>query len=134
MKIKYNDIEKAFILKSIVPFDILEDRELFNIANITTVKQFKSGDTIAQKDEMAHEIYIIIDGSLASKSPNELVKIIGIKSVLDDTALLESVTAGESGTTALRIGKGHFLTAIYECPAMLASLTEVKKIHRNYFI
>jgi|SRR5690606_2636822 len=134
MKIKYSDIEKAFMMKSIPPFDILEDRELFNIASVATVKQFSAGENIQLQDEMSHEVYIVIDGSVASNNPDESVKIIGIRSVLDDTIVPQSLLAGDNGATCLRIGKGHFLTAIYECPAMLIKLTDIKKSKQNYYI
>ena len=134
MKIKYSDIEKAFMMKSISPFDILEDRELFNIASVATVKQFSPRENIQLEHEMSHEVFLVIDGSVASLNSNEPVKIIGIKSVLDDTIVTQSLIAGDDGATCLRIGKGHFLTAIYECPAMLVKLTDIKKSQQNYYI
>jgi signal-transduction protein with cAMP-binding, CBS, and nucleotidyltransferase domain len=131
MKIHASDIEKAFMLKSVQPFDKLDERTLFNMVSVMTLTKYEANTRLIDSETVSNEVMIVVDGIITSDSGGS-VNIAGIRSVLEDTAIGEHITTNETGASCLRIGKGHFLTTIYECPFILVDLIKLKNQNPNY--
>ena len=131
MKIHASDIEKAFMLKSVQPFYKLDERTLFNMVSVMTLTKYEANTRLIDSETVSNEVMIVVDGIITSDSGGS-VNIAGIRSVLEDTAIGEHITTNETGASCLRIGKGHFLTTIYECPFILVDLIKLKNQNPNY--
>jgi signal-transduction protein with cAMP-binding, CBS, and nucleotidyltransferase domain len=131
MKIHASDIEKAFMLKSVQPFDKLDERTLFNMVSVMTLTKYDANLTLMDAETVGNEVMIVVDGSITTDSGNS-VTIAGIRSVLEDVAIGQHVVTVGTGATCLRIGKGHFLTTIYECPFILVDLIKLRNQNPNY--
>jgi hypothetical protein len=131
MKIHASDIEKAFILKSIQPFDKLDERTLFNMVSVMTLTKYEANITLMDAETVGNEVMIVVDGSITTDSGGS-VTVTGIRSVLEDVEIGQRVITGGNGATCLRIGKGHFLTTVYECPFILVDLIQLRNQNPNY--
>lgn len=129
----YSLIEKVFLLKSTPPFENLEDQELFNIADVLTTVEFKSGESVLKKDSTVNYLYLIVDGEVVSESGDTSVKVIGVKPILDGSPATESFIASRNGTACLRMGKGHFFTTLYDCPNVIVEFMELEGRKKRYF-
>jgi len=114
-------IEKIFILKSMSPFNKLEDSELILTANITKIKKYNKGDIILAKDVYVYSISMFIEGEATTTSGNRVDKLFGIKEILEDKTFVEDIIATTS-VKIMTISKAHFFTLIYECPDLLLEL------------
>ncbi len=133
MNIIASEIDKMFLLKSIKPFDTLDERTLFNIAEVTRLSYFDPDTHILNGKEIASEVVIEVEGELTDSSGNRL-KIVGLHSILSDSPLETDIYAGSKGCRCLRIGKGHFLTTIYECPGILTELMQLRNLDPHYYV
>lgn len=131
MKIKASDIEKAFLLKSIEPFDKLDERTLFNLASVMTLTHYEPETLLIESDIVCSEVLIVVDGECRTE-PGNLMFLAGIHSVLEDSVIGETISSGKNGAKCLRIGKGHFLTTMYECPFILVDLIRLRNQNPNY--
>lgn len=131
MKIHASDIEKAFMLKSIQPFDKLDERTLFNMVSVMTLTKYVANTTLMDAETVGNEVMIVVDGSIITNSGGSIT-IGGIRSVLKNIAVGQDITTSETGATCLRIGKGHFLTTMYECPFILVDLIKLRNQNPNY--
>lgn len=131
MKVKTSDIEKAFLLKSIEPFDSLDERTLFNLVSVMTLTQYEPNKLITDSDTVCNEVMIVVEGECRTDSGNRIF-ITGVHSVLEDSVIGESISSGTRGVKCLRIGKGHFLTTMYECPFILVDLIRLRNQNPNY--
>jgi signal-transduction protein with cAMP-binding, CBS, and nucleotidyltransferase domain len=131
MKIHASDIEKAFMLKSVQPFDKLDERTLFNMVSVMTLTKYEANTRLIDSETVSNEVMIVVDGIITTDSGGS-VTIAGIRSVLEDTAIGEHIITNETGATCLRIGKGHFLTTMYECPFILVDLIKLRNQNPNY--
>lgn len=131
MKIKASDIEKAFLLKSVEPFDKLDERTLFNLVSVMTLTQYEPNKSVMDSQTVCNEVLIVVDGDCRTESGNKIF-LAGVHSVLEDSVIGESISSGNGGARCLRIGKGHFLTTMYECPFILVDLIRLRNQNPNY--
>jgi hypothetical protein len=131
MKIKASDIEKAFLLKSVEPFDKLDERTLFNLVSVMTLTQYEPNKVVLNRQTVYNEVVIVVEGDCHTDSGKQ-VFLAGIHSVLEDSGMGESILSGDDGAKCLRIGKGHFLTTMYECPFILVDLIRLRNQIPNY--
>lgn len=131
MNVKASDIEKVFLLKTIAPFDKLDERTLFNLVSVMALTQYEPNKLMIDSQTICHEVLIVVDGNCLRDSGNQIV-MVGIHSVLEDSVIGESISSGNNGVKCLRIGKGHFLTTIYECPFILIDLIHIRNENPNY--
>lgn len=133
MRIKATDIEKIFHLKSVRPFDRLDEIALSKLVEVMPLRRYEAGALIVTGDMICNEVLIAIEGRFSTGTV-DTVSIAGIHSVLEDIPIGENVSAGKNGVSCLRIGKGHFLTMVYEFPFLLTDLIEINKRNPNYFL
>jgi signal-transduction protein with cAMP-binding, CBS, and nucleotidyltransferase domain len=133
MRIVSSEIDKMFSLKSVQPFDKLDERTLFNISEVMRLSKFEPNQIILPENEVSNEVLVLVDGGIMDIDGNSVV-IAGINSILNDTVVENRLIAGENGCKCLRIGKGHFLTTVYECPSILTDLIQLRNIHPHYFM
>ncbi len=133
MRIKASDIEKIFLLKSVSPFDKLNETALSKLVEVMHCTKYNAGTLIYSKDQICAEVLVSIDGTFTTGS-GVSVTIVGIHSVLEDIPVGDEIIAGQNGVSYLRIGKGHFLTMIYEFPFILTDLIEISKINPSYYL
>ena len=131
MKIKVSDIEKVFLLKSVKPFDKLDERTLFNLASVMTLTYYEANKLVMDSQTVFNEVVIVVDGVCRTESGNQIF-LAGIHSVLEDSVIGECIYTGNDDAKCLRIGKGHFLTMIYECPFILVDLIRLRHENPNY--
>ncbi|MCH8495487.1 MAG: hypothetical protein LAT57_07625 [Balneolales bacterium] len=131
MKIKASDIEKAFLLKSVEPFDKLDERTLFNLVSVMTLTQYEPNKLVLDSQTVCNEVLIVVDGDCRTESSHKIF-LAGVHSVLEDLVIGESISSGSAGAKCLRIGKGHFLTTMYECPFILVDLIRLRNQNPNY--
>lgn len=131
MKVKVSDIEKAFWLKSIEPFDKLDERTLLNLVSVTKLNQYEPTTLVIDSQTICNEVLIVIEGDCFTDSGNQ-VFLAGIHSVLEDSVIGQNITSGKNGAKCLRVGKGHFLTTVYEYPFILVELIELRNQNPNY--
>lgn len=133
MRIKATEIEKIFLLKSVRPFDRLNEIALSKLVEVMPYTRYEAGTLIVTSDMICNEVLIAIDGTFSAGSV-ETVSIAGIHSVLEDIPIGEDVSTGKHGVSCLRIGKGHFLTMVYEFPFLLTDLIEINKKNPSYYM
>jgi len=133
MRIVSSEIDKMFLLKSVQPFDKLDERTLFNISEVMRLSKFEPNQIILPENEVSNEVIVLVDGGIMDIDGNSVV-IAGINSILIDTVVENRLIAGENGCKCLRIGKGHFFTTVYECPSILTDLIQLRNIHPHYFM
>lgn len=131
MKITASDIEKAFLLKAIEPFDKLDERTLFNLVSVMTLTQYEPNTVVVESQTVCNEVQIVVEGNCCTESGNQIF-LAGIHSVLEDSVMGETISSGTKGAKCLRIGKGHFLTTMYECPFILVDLIHLRNLNPNY--
>lgn len=133
MRLVTTEIDKMFLLKSIKPFDNLDERTLFNVTEVMRLTKFEPNQSILPEGEVSNEVIVVIDGDIQDEngiSP----KIAGLHSILNDLPIEYKLIAGVNGCKCLRIGKGHFLTTVYECPSLLTELIQLRNIHPHYYM
>lgn len=133
MRMVTSEIDKMFLLKSIQPFDRLDERTLFNISEVMRLTKFEPNQIILPGGEVSNEVIIVVDGEIRDKNGNS-PKIAGLYSILNDLLIEDKLVSGAIGCKCLRIGKGHFLTTVYECPSILTELIQLRNIHPHYFM
>lgn len=133
MRIVSSEIDKMFLLKSVQPFDKLDERTLFNISEVMRLSKFEPNQIILPENEVSNEVLVLVDGGMKDLNGNSVV-LAGINSILNDTVVENRLIAVENGCKCLRIGKGHFLTTVYECPSLLIDLIQLRNIHPHYFM
>lgn len=133
MRIVVSEIDKMFLLKSIKPFDKLDERTLFNVTEVMRLTKFEPNVTILPEGEVSNEVIVVVEGEILDMEGNSL-KIAGLFSILNDLPVENRLISGENGCKCLRIGKGHFLTTVYECPSLLTELIQLRNIHPHYFM
>lgn len=133
MRIEASEIEKVFMLKSVRPFEKLDERMLFNIAEVMRLSKFEPNVEILTENEVSNEVIISLDSNIFDKQGHSIT-IAGIYSVLNDSPIESGIRAGKNGSRCLRIGKGHFLTTIYECPNLLTELIILRNNHPHYYL
>jgi signal-transduction protein with cAMP-binding, CBS, and nucleotidyltransferase domain len=133
VKIVATEIEKMFMLKAIRPFDTLDERTLFNIVEVMRLTRFEEGAEILAPNMVSNELIIVVEGEILNPENNS-VTIAGVYSLLNDTVVENRLIAGKNGCRCLRIGKGHFLTSIYESPSLLTELIQLRNINPHYYM
>lgn len=131
MKVLASDIEKAFLLKSIEPFEKLDERTLFNLVSVMTLTQYEPNTLLVDSHTVCNEVLIVVDGECNTESGNQIF-LAGIHSVLEDSVMGQTISSSDKGAKCLRIGKGHFLTTMYECPFILVDLIKLRNQNPNY--
>jgi hypothetical protein len=131
MKVEASNIEKAFLLKSIKPFDKLDERTLFTLVSVMTLTQYEPNTLLVESQTVCNEVLIVVEGDSCTESGDQ-VNLAGIHSVLEDSVIGTTISSGNQGAKCLRIGKGHFLTTMYECPFLLVELIKLRNINPNY--
>ena len=54
MKIHASDIEKAFMLKSVQPFDKLDERTLFNMVSVMTLTKYEANTRLIDSETVSN--------------------------------------------------------------------------------
>lgn len=110
--------EKVFILKSITPFDKLEDTELILLANIIQVKKYKKDALVYSKENNLNNLYIIIEGDVVDDNGKPVDRYFGLEELLNDKNI-DSSYYSKDDSMAFLISKAHLLTLLYESPSLM---------------
>lgn len=110
--------EKVFILKSIAPFDKLEDSELILLADIIQVRKYKKDALIYSKENNLNYLYIVIEGEIVDDEGSLVDGYFGINELLNDENIQSSFYAKEESLVFM-ISKAHLLTILYESPSLM---------------
>lgn len=110
--------EKVFILKSIKPFDKLEDAELILLANIVGVRKYKKDAQIYSKENNLNNLYIVVEGEVVDENGIEVEGYFGLEELLNDENIDNSFYSKDE-TMMFLISKAHLLTILYESPSLM---------------
>jgi CRP-like cAMP-binding protein len=110
-------IEKIFILKSIVPFDVLSDREIIIVANMIKIKTYKVGEIIYHHESILKNLYIIAKGRVKMGEREMLKPYFGLE-MLRNKIITETVFASTE-VSIFMLSQEHILTLLYESPQLM---------------
>ena len=131
---KLSLVERVFLLKNTPPFDILEDQELMNIAEVLTVWTVPEGEPVQNAGSPVNDMIILADGHVVDHNGATSLKILGVNALLRGTAADETLRAGNGGALILKLEKGHFFTTVYECSGLLVAFMTLLNQQEPYFI
>jgi len=110
-------MEKIFILKSIEPFNLLNDKEIIIVANIMETKEYQKGDIVYDSQSFLNKLYLIAKGNVRQGDRAIKTKYFGLEVVTNKT-IDENIVAAEASTIC-SLSQEHILTLIYESPHLM---------------
>lgn len=110
--------EKVFIMKSLIPFNQLEDSELILLSDILQVKKYKKDSLIYSKENNLNNLYIIVEGEVIDEDAKSVKGYFGLEELLNDKNPDSSFYAKEESLLFL-ISKAHLMTILYESPSLM---------------
>lgn len=123
-------IDRAFFLKRLPLFSMLDLDILLAIADKLNIVAFESDQTIFGINEDAYRMYFVVkglveirdshDGVLAELGPEEFF---GEESLFSEKPRAYSATS-KAETTVLALSKTNLMTIISECPAVAVSMLQ----------
>ncbi|MEX2601030.1 MAG: hypothetical protein WD355_05240 [Balneolaceae bacterium] len=130
---KLSLVERVFLLKNTPPFDILEDQELLNIAEVLTNRAIPEGEPVQNAGNPVNELIILAEGHVADNNGGTSLKILGVSALLRGTPAVQTLSAGPGGALILKLEKGHFFTTVYECSGLLVAFMKLLNEQEPYF-
>ncbi|CAA6806413.1 MAG: Unknown protein [uncultured Sulfurovum sp.] len=122
-------MEKIFILRSIKPFNRLNDREIIIVANIIESRDYQKGEVIYDNQSFLNQLYIIAKGKV--KQDNTPIKkpYFGLEVLMNKTIKNNIVALEES--TIFSLSQEHILTLIYESPHLMMGFLQSEEEDRS---
>ena len=114
--------ERLLALKTIAPFDRLADAELALIASAARARAFAPGETLLAAGKPAPYLFVVVEGEAREEGGAPVPPVLGADSLLFQSPLERTIRAGEAGAVCLLLGRAHFFTTVYECPALVIGL------------
>lgn len=127
---KFNLIDRAFLLKKTSLFGSLDLDLLLTIADRLELVTHKKGEKIFQLDQDAHRMYLIVEGSvLIQDKKGETLAYLDAGEFFGDEALFQERSRGYDATSEtpvilLALSRTHLLSIIAECPSVAIALLE----------
>lgn len=120
-------LEKLFALKSVFPFERLQNEELMLVAQVAKVREYPPGGPVMEEGHFPAMLYVTVSGALVDGEGAPLPPVLGQLEMLEDVAMETDVEGGEEGAVCLTIAKSHFFTLVYECPEIVVGFLEAGK-------
>lgn len=122
-------MEKIFILKSIEPFNILNDREIIIVANIMESRDYQKNEIIYDSQSFLNKLYIIAKGQVREGDIAIEKGYFGLE-VLMNKSIKKNIVASEE-STILSLSQEHILTLIYESPHLMMGFLQSEEERRS---
>lgn len=117
-------------LTSVPLFSDLNEDELDEVAQAATQLEFPAGKVLMRQGQTAHEMFVVISGTLEVTRDGEHIADIGPGGVAGEIALLthehrNSTVATKTESSVLHIDGRRFKTVIEDIPQIAAKLLPV---------
>jgi CRP-like cAMP-binding protein len=117
-------------LTSVPLFSDLSEDELDEVAQAATQLEFPAGKVLMRQGQTAHEMFVVIDGTLEVTRDGEHIADIGAGGVAGEIALLthehrNSTVATKTPASVLHIDGRRFKAVIDDIPQIAAKLLPV---------
>ena len=116
-------LERLLSLRSIPPFDTLQEGELAALARVCAERQWAPGQQVLGGARVPASLYIVVEGWLESEGVR-LGSVLGEPGLLFGFQIATPWAAGAEGARALLLTRGHFFTLLNECPWILEPLLD----------
>ncbi len=131
-------IEKAFLLKKTKLFGELSLDLLMAISERMPAIELDAGEIIFQKEQNAHRMYLIVEGSVeifSGDSPQHTVllhgEFFGDESVFNEKVRGYTAKAAED-CTLLALSRTDILAILSECPSVGIALLQAYSAHFDF--
>lgn len=117
-------VQRLFALRSVGPFQRLEDTELLLIARHARVRSFEADKVVLPAGPNVDALLVIISGG-AVVDGREAPAVFDAPGLLFGLPIPEDYVAGPEGLEALVIAKPHVFTIARECPEFVVGLRDL---------
>jgi hypothetical protein len=123
-------VQRLFALRSIGPFQRLEDTELLLIARHARTRIFEAGKVVLPAGPSAEALFVAIGGGAVVEG-REAPVVFDAPGLLFGLAVPADYVAGPEGLEALVIAKPHVFTIARECPEFVVGLRDLAEQART---
>lgn len=117
-------VHRLFALRTVGPFQRLEDTELLLIARHARPRAFEPGKLVLPGDVVPEALYVAVEGGALSDGAAAPV-VFDAPGLLFGLATRADHVAGPEGLDALVIAKPHVFTIARECPEFVVGLRDL---------
>jgi CRP-like cAMP-binding protein len=117
-------VECVLILRGVPLFEGLTARQLMNVAELVEQENFATGTLISREGEYSDCMYIIVKGTVAVSTGDNVLNHLGPKEFFGEVAIFEGarrtadVVAEDQRVELLRLGRDDLLRVMEELPAI----------------
>lgn len=121
--------ERLFALRGLPGFDQLREEELLAVAASMSERQYRPGQVVLHSGSSLWHLLVAVQGNLVAQGTGRaLDPVFGADLLLMNRPLGVTLVADDrAGALCLRMSKGHFFTAITECPALLVEWRRARR-------
>lgn len=123
-------VQRLFALRSIGPFQRLEDTELLLIARHARTRIFEAGKVVLPAGPSAEALFVAIGGGAVVEG-REAPVVFDAPGLLFGLTVPADYVAGPEGLEALVIAKPHVFTIARECPEFVVGLRDLAEQART---
>ena len=115
------------MLATVAPFSELDDSVRARIAATMTVDEFGAGEVFAADDDLAHQIFVILDGEAEVVADGRVVRTLGAHDVVGEIGVLVTGrrTATVRAVTGVRV-------AVLSADDVARLAGELPALHRSW--
>jgi CRP-like cAMP-binding protein len=123
-------IEKVILLKSVGMFANSSEEALAEVASILEELEFQPGETVFEKGDQGHSMYVIIEGRVRVLDGDRTINVLGERDIFGELALLDpeprsaSVVAIEE-TRCFRLDRDSFYELMSANVEMMQGIVQV---------
>lgn len=116
-------LEKLLALRATPCFDRLHESELSVVAQVAVERRFAPNETVIERGQVPGLLFVVVDGAVVDSSERRAWAVVGAESLLFGDAQTDTLVAAEEhGARCLVLGRAHFYTLLYQCPAFILGL------------